>query len=209
MRCPSRRSARSRSSTRRRRSSSPRRSSWASRSWTKPQKAILSLWEWTKNDTERKTRDKFPQHRLPYKEETDRIIKAAFTAAGPDGLLVASPDFKLTKAGKDATGEATKARIKEGKGLVDAFNAEPAADKFIHLADWAFIAVHNPDQEQRDNPGLRAIYDWTREVGHEALRRWIAAGHQAALFAEIGWDPEMSQAHIKPRDRRGVRAVSA
>ena len=171
-----------------------------------PQKAILSLWEWTRNDTERKTRDKFPQHRLPYKEETDRIVKAAFTAAGPEGLLTATPDFKLTKAGREATGEATKARIKEGKGLVDAFNAAPEAEKFVVLADWAFIAVHNPDQEQRDNPGLRAIYDWTREIAHEALRRWIAADNEADLFAEMGWDPEMSQAHIKPRDRRGVLA---
>jgi RNA polymerase primary sigma factor len=169
-----------------------------------PQKAILSLWEWTKNDTERKTRDKFPQHRLPYKEETDRIVRAAFVAAGPEGLLAASPDFKLTKAGKDAAGDATKARIKEGKGHVDAYNAEPTPEKFTDLVDWAFLAVHNPDQEQRDNPGLRAIYDWTREVGHEALRRWIAAGNEADLLAEMGWDPEMSQAHIKPRDRRGV-----
>src|SRR6187397_1622186 len=34
-----------------------------------PQKAILSLWEWTRNETEPKTRTKFPQHRLPYKDE--------------------------------------------------------------------------------------------------------------------------------------------
>jgi RNA polymerase primary sigma factor len=169
-----------------------------------PQKAILSLWEWTRNDTERKTRDKFPQHRLPYKEETDRIVRAAFGAAGPDGLMVPSPDFKLTKAGRDAVGEATKARIKEGKGHVEKFNEAPAPEKFVDLADWAFLAVHNSDQEQRDNPALRAIYDWTREVGHEALRRWIVGGHDAAILAEMGWDPEMSQAHIKPRDRRGV-----
>src|SRR5206468_7460447 len=38
-----------------------------------PQKAVLSLWEWTRNETEPKTRTKFPQHRLPYKDETDRI----------------------------------------------------------------------------------------------------------------------------------------
>src|SRR5687767_14654913 len=98
-----------------------------------PQKAILSLWEWTRNDTERKTRDKFPQHRLPYKEETDRIVRAAFTAAGPEGLLQPSPDFKLTKAGKEAPGDATKARIKEGKVLVERFNEAPAPDKFVEL----------------------------------------------------------------------------
>src|SRR3712207_4824106 len=68
----------------------------------------------------------------------------------------------------------------------------------------SFLAVHNSDQEQRDNPALRAIYDWTREVAHEALRRFIMARGEAGLPAEMGWDPEMSQAHIKPRDRRGV-----
>ncbi len=169
-----------------------------------PQKAVLSLWEWTRNDTERKTRDKFPQHRLPYKEQTDRIVQAAFAAAGPDGLLAATPDFKLVKAGRDAAGEATKARIKEGKGLIDGFNATPTPERFTTLVDWAFLAVHNPDQEQRDNVALRAIYDWSREVAHESLRRWIAAGHEADLLAQMGWDPEYSQAHIKPRDRRGV-----
>ena len=46
-----------------------------------PQKAILSLWEWTKNDTERKSRDKHPHHRLPYKQETDQIVRGAFKAA--------------------------------------------------------------------------------------------------------------------------------
>jgi RNA polymerase primary sigma factor len=169
-----------------------------------PQKAILSLWEWTRNDTERKTRDKFPQHRLPYKEETDRIVRAAFSAAARDGLLAPTADFKLDKARREAQGDATKARLKEGKGHVERYNEAPDPAKFTDLVDWAFIAVHNPDQEQRDNPGLRAIYDWTREVGHEALRRWIDAGGDAGILLEMGWDPEMSQAHIKPRDRRGV-----
>src|SRR6478735_5553173 len=52
-----------------------------------PQKAVLSLWEWTRNETEPKTRAKFPQHRLPYKDETDRIVRGAFGAAEKDGLL--------------------------------------------------------------------------------------------------------------------------
>src|SRR5207247_532707 len=55
-----------------------------------PQKAIISLWEWTKNNTEKKTRDKFPQHRLPYREETDRLVHVAVKAAAQDGLLQAT-----------------------------------------------------------------------------------------------------------------------
>ncbi len=66
-----------------------------------PQKAILSLWEWTRNETERKTREKYAQHRLPYKEESDRIVRASFAAAAEDGLLQPTPDFHLVKAQRD------------------------------------------------------------------------------------------------------------
>src|SRR3954447_13256907 len=73
-----------------------------------PWKAVLSLWEWTKNDTELKTRTKFPQHRLPYKDESDRIVRAAFGAAGEDGLLQATPDLHLVKAQRGAEGDTAK-----------------------------------------------------------------------------------------------------
>ena len=66
------------------------------------------------------------------------------------------------------------------------------------------MVVHSGDLEARDNPGLRAVYDWTQAVAHESLQRWILAGKDADILAEMGWDPEMSQAHIKARDRRGV-----
>src|SRR6187402_2303575 len=57
-----------------------------------PWKAVLSLWEWTKNDTEKKTRTKFPQHQLPYRDETDRVVRGAFGAAAADGLLQSAPE---------------------------------------------------------------------------------------------------------------------
>jgi len=169
-----------------------------------PQKAILSLWEWTLNDTERKTRDKFPQHRLPYKEESDRLVRASFGAAQPDGLLQPTPDLHLVKAQRETPGDGTKGLLKIAKVMVADYNAAPDAPKFTELVDFAYMSVHNGDQESRDNPGLVALYEWTREVGHEALRRWIMAGHDADLTLEMGWDPEMRQAHIKARDRRGV-----
>src|SRR3954468_3520763 len=80
-----------------------------------PWKAVLSLWEWTKNDTELKTRTKFPQHRLPYKDESDRIVRAAFTAAAADGLVQATPDLHLVKAQRSAEGDAAKQWLKEAK----------------------------------------------------------------------------------------------
>ena len=168
-----------------------------------PWKAVLSLWEWTKNDTELKTRTKFPQHRLPYKDETDRVVRAAFGAAGADGLLQPTPDLHLVKAQRGAEGDLAKQWLKEAKVLAGEYNDEPTVDRFTDIADFAFRAVHNTDLESRDNPGLRALYDWTREIGHEALRRWIIAGKDADIMLEMGWDPDADQS-LKPRDRRGV-----
>ncbi len=174
-----------------------------------PWKAVLSLWEWTRNDTERKTRTKFPQHQLPYKDETDRIIRGAFGAAAADGLLQAAPEAvtkEINKAQRadPAPADATKAHLKDAKAHLVAFGEAPTADAFRELVNWSYMVVHSGDLEARDNPGLRAVYDWTQALAHESLQRWILAGKDADILAEMGWDPEMSQAHIKARDRRGV-----
>jgi RNA polymerase sigma factor RpoD-like protein len=169
-----------------------------------PQKAILSLWEWTKNDTERKSRDKHQHHRLPYKQETDQIVRGAFKAAEDDGVLQATPDLHLVKAQRDAVGEGTKALLKDAKVRVQAYNDAPDAEKFTDLVDFAFTATHGQGEESRDNPGLRGLYDWTREIGHEALRRSIMAAHYAEILTEMGWNPEFSENNLKARDRRGV-----
>ena len=61
-----------------------------------------------------------------------------------------------------------------GPPLVAAYNEKLDADAFMTLLDWAYLAVHNGDLDSRDNIGLRAIYDWSRdEVAFPALRRWI------------------------------------
>jgi RNA polymerase sigma factor RpoD-like protein len=168
-----------------------------------PQKAVLSLWEWTRNNTEAKSREKHPPHRLPYSEETDRIVRAAFKAAAKDGLLQPIPDLHLVKAQRGAEGETAKHWLKEAKVLVHDYNEAPDTDKFRELVDFAFRAIHSGDSESHDNVGLVALYNWTREVAHEALRRFIMAGKEAELMAEMGWTPEQDLS-LKPRDRRGV-----
>ncbi len=168
-----------------------------------PWKGVLQLWEWTRNDTERKTRTLHPQHRLPYGRESDRIVREAFRQAETDGLLGQVPDLHLVKAQREATGEGTKALLKEAKARVGAYNEAPTADAFTDLVDFAFVSVHNGDLDSRDNPGLRALYDWSREVGHEYLRRWIEAGNEAELLLEMGWDPTVPIG-TKLRERRGV-----
>ena len=120
-----------------------------------PWKAVLSLWEWTKNDTEKKSREKLPQHRLPVQggDGPDRPGGVP-RRPRPDGLLQATPDFHFTKATKEATLDLTKDLIKESKGKVAAYNDGPNADKFTDLVDSAFNATHGHGEEPRDNSGL-------------------------------------------------------
>jgi RNA polymerase primary sigma factor len=169
-----------------------------------PWKGIASLHEWTLHDTERKTRTQKPQHRLPYGEEAHALVRSAISAKAAKDLLVPSPDFHLVRAGKDAQSDGTKELLKEAKKLVHAYNDGPTPDKFITLLDWAFMAVHNGDLDSRDNVGLRAIWDWTREgVAFPALERYITAGHEADLLKHLGYDPEVPL-NTKLRDRKGV-----
>ncbi len=168
-----------------------------------PWKAVLSLHEWTLHDTERKTRTTKPQHRLPFGPETHKMVADALAWESNAELLVPTIDFHLVKAGRDAQSEGTQALLKEAKRLVAAHNErlDPAA--FQVLLDWAYLAVHNGDLDSRDNPGLRAIYDWTREtVAFPALQRWIEAGNDSDLLRRMGFDPEVPP-QTKMRDRRG------
>ncbi|MDO8485381.1 MAG: RNA polymerase sigma factor RpoD, partial [Candidatus Limnocylindrales bacterium] len=172
-----------------------------------PGKGIFSLHEWTLHDTERKTRTIKPQHRLPFGEEAHELVRTAVTDPGAADLLVASPDFHLIKAGRDTQSDGTRERLKEAKKLVHAYNDGLNAETFLPLMDWAYMAVHNGDLDSRDNIGLRAIWDWTREeVAYPALERWITAGNDAELLKEMGFDPEVPLS-TKLRHRTGTIVV--
>jgi RNA polymerase primary sigma factor len=157
-----------------------------------PWKGIVSLHEWTLHNTESKTRTAKKQHRLPFGEEGHRMVRDAISDEAAADLLVPTPDFHLIKAAKDVQSEGTIALLKEGRRLVHAYNERLDPDSFITLLDWAYLAVHNGDLESRDNVGLRAIYDWTREsMAFPALERWITTGHDADLLKTLGFDPEV------------------
>src|SRR5215213_6490891 len=168
-----------------------------------PWKAVLSLHEWTLHDTERKTRTTKPQHRLPFGPETHAMVAQALAADIVADLYQPSPDFHLVKAGKDAQTDGTKELLKAAKKLVAGYNDSPGAQTFQPLLDWSYLSVHNGDLDSRDNPGLRAIYDWTRDdVAFPALQRWTEAGNDPDLLKRMGFDPEVPPA-TKMRDRRG------
>ncbi len=168
-----------------------------------PWKALISLHEWTLHDTERKTRTAKPQYRLPYGGEATRLVHDALSSTLVADLYTPSPDFHLVRAAKSAESEGTKELLKEGRHLVAEYNKAPGPDAFIPILDWAFFAVHNGDLDSRDNVGLRAIWDWTRDdLGFPALERWILAGNEADLLKRFGYDPEVP-AGTKLTHRRG------
>jgi len=168
-----------------------------------PWKGIVSLHEWTLHDTERKTRTAKPQHRLPLGEEAHRLVSDAIRDKGAKDLLTAPPDFHLVKAGRDVQSDGTKELLKEARHLVHAYTENPGPDTFLPLLDWSYLSVHNGDLDSRDNIGLRAIYDWTRDqVAFPALERWVMAGKDAELFKLMGHDPEVPK-NTKLAARKG------
>jgi RNA polymerase sigma factor RpoD-like protein len=157
-----------------------------------PWKGIVSLHEWTLHDTERKTRTQKQQHRLPFGEEAHKLVRDAISDKAAADLFVPSPDFHLVRAAKDAQSDGTKDLLKEAKKLVAGYNDRLDSDSFITLLDWAFLAVHNGDLDSRDNVGLRAIHEWSRdEIAYPALERWISSGKDAELMKKLGFDPEV------------------
>src|SRR3990172_1235805 len=164
-----------------------------------PWKGIVSLHEWTTHNTESKTRTLKPQHRLPLGEEAHRLVRDAITSEDAADLLVPTPDFHLIKAGRDVQSEGTTHLLKEARKLLAQYEAalegkgaDTPAEVFLRLLDWAYFAVHNGDLDSRDNVGLRAIYDWTRDgVAFPALERWVNAGRDADLLKAMGYDPDV------------------
>ena len=168
-----------------------------------PWKGLLSLHEWTLHGTESRTRTTKPQHRLPLADEAHRMVRDALSAAEAADLYTPPPDFHLVRAGRDAQSDGTRLRLKEARKLVDAYAKAPGQETFLPLLDWAHLAVWNGDLDSRDNPGLRAIHEWTREaVAWPALERWITAGRDRDLLRHMGYDPDVPEG-TRLRDRKG------
>ena len=88
-----------------------------------PEKGLLSLWVWTKNETEKKTRTAQRQHQLPYGPEVDEMVRTAFREAAEAGLFEPVPDFHLTGAQRAAEGDVAKGLLREAKQRVTEYNA--------------------------------------------------------------------------------------
>ena len=142
-----------------------------------PWKGIVSLHEWTLHDTERKTRTQKPQHRLPFGDEAHDLVRG-----GHRPRMRRRTCWSRTRTSTWSRPAATPSP-RAPRNCSRRPQAPPrpttkslSPDDFLKLLDWSFLAVHNGDLDSRDNVGLRAIFDWTRdEVAFPALQRWIEA----------------------------------
>ena len=182
-----------------------------------PWKGIVSLHEWTTHNTETKTRTLKPQHRLPLGDEAHRLVRDAITSATTADLLDAatrtstssrpartrSPRAPRSCSRRRGSSSAPTTRRSRRTRRTARSPTRQAPEAFLTLLDWAYFAVHNGDLDSRDNVGLRAIYDWTRDgVAFPALERWVLAGNDADLLKLMGHDPEVPK-NTKLAHRKG------
>ena len=170
-----------------------------------PERAIFSLWEWTRRETERETRVSDPAYRLPFEVESDRIVRSALEAAAGEGSLPAPPDIGAVGADRPASDGALvrEARRRlatyrrfadpgrtQGRRTAPATRATARATCALALLDFVCRATQVAEEDEGRRAVIRALEAWTRdELAVPALRRWIEAGRDAVLLRQMGYSP--------------------
>ena len=146
-----------------------------------PEKAILSLHEWTLHGSEPTARAKDRRYVLPFEVEAHRIVDQAVRSDEALDLLVTAPSMGLGDALKAAETDALKERLVRAQDLRSVYNERLDADSFLDLLNWIEGELGRPNAEIRGSPALRDLRDWARdEVAYPAIRRRLEAGHDAA-----------------------------
>ncbi len=175
-----------------------------------PERAIFSLWEWTKRETERDTRAANPAYRLPFGTETERIVRSAIAAAAVGGSLPAPP--AIPSVGADG-GIGESGLVHNARALLVAYRqlADPGrtergrtlpARRAAEQANCARSILGlgcRAAQVAEDDLGrsaiIRVLEAWAREgLAIPALRRWIEAGRDAALLRQMGYSRAPAEA---------------
>jgi RNA polymerase primary sigma factor len=170
-----------------------------------PERAIFSLWEWTRHETERDTRASNPAYRLPCEVEADGIVRSALEAAAGEGSLPAPPDIGAVGADgppidgalvREARRRLATYRRLAGPGRTQSRWTAPAtratarATCALSLLDFVCRAAQVADEDEGCRAVIRALEAWTRdELAVPALRRWIEAGHDAVSLRQMGYAP--------------------
>jgi RNA polymerase primary sigma factor len=170
-----------------------------------PERAIFSLWEWTRRETERETRASDPAYRLPFATETERLVRSALEAAAGEGSLPAPPDIGAVGLDRPARDGAlvreARRRLATYRRLADRGRTEgrrsaaetraiARATCALSLLDVVCRAAQVGEEDAGRSAVIRALEAWTRdELAVPALRRWIEAGHDAVLVRQMGYSP--------------------
>jgi RNA polymerase sigma factor (sigma-70 family) len=168
-----------------------------------PERAILSLWEWTTRETERDTRASNPVYRLPFGTETERIIRSAVEAAAAEGSLPPPPDIPRVRADEPlhqrrlvrrahsllaAYGRLADPGQRERSRTPSARRAAQWADCVRSILGLGARAAQVPDDDAGPSTVMPVVETWAREeLAAPALRRWIEAGRDAALLRQMGY----------------------
>jgi RNA polymerase primary sigma factor len=152
-----------------------------------PEKAILSLHEWTLHRTEPTARAKDKRYVLPFEAESHRVVEGAIRSEDALDLLVTAPALGLTDAIKKAESDALKERLVRARDLRSVYNERLDAEAFLTLLDWIEGELGRPNAEIRASQALKDLRDWARsEVAYPAIRRHLEAGHEPEFQEQLG-----------------------
>jgi RNA polymerase sigma factor (sigma-70 family) len=158
---------------------------------TEPAAALLSLREWTLHGTESKTRTAKRQHALPYGPEAQALVAAALSDERAMDLLVPAPDLGLAAARTAAEEDEAGQLLARAEALVAEYHATLDVEHLLELLDWVHLVMGRRQSPVGEVPAMRTLLAWVRdEVALPAIDRWIEAGHDADLLAEMGYHPD-------------------
>ena len=151
-----------------------------------PEKAILSLHEWTLHSSEPTARAKDRRYVLPFEAEAHRIVDRAIRSDEALDLLVTAPAMGLRDELKNSESDALKERLVRAQDLRSVYNERLDADTFLDVMNWIEGELGRPNAEIRASVALKALRDWARsEVAYPAIRRYLEAGNETETIEEM------------------------
>ena len=151
-----------------------------------PEKAILSLHEWTLHSSEPTARAKDRRYVLPFVAESHHIVETAIRSDEALDLLVTAPAMGLRDELKNSESDALKERLVRAQDLRSVYNERLDADTFLDVMNWIEGELGRPNAEIRASVALKALRDWARsEVAYPAIRRYLEAGNETETIEEM------------------------
>jgi len=178
-----------------------------------PEKAILSIHEWTLHRSEPTARAKDKRYVVPFEAEAHRIVDGALRSDDAMDLYMTAPTLGLADALKKAETDTLKERLVRAQDLRSVYNERLDAESFIDLLDWIEGELGRPNAEIRANTALRDLREWARdEIAYPAIRRWLESGRDADVVDRMRVDlkhlAKQSRDHLTSANLRLVVSIA-